>query len=347
VIVATAESELSQLNELYRRGNENGLKGLRLLTPNEIREFEPYAAGIRGIHVPSTGIVNYAVVAEKYAELIAGRGGAIHLSHEVTALIRSSGNTVVETTRGPIQTKLVINCAGLQSDRISRMANAKLDLTIVPFRGEYYEIVPAKHHYLRGLLYPVPDPQFPFLGVHFTRRMGGGIEAGPNAVLAMKREGYLKNSFDFGDVFEYARFPGFWSMTAKHWRMSMGEYHRSWSKAAFVRALQRLMPELAREDLVPGASGVRAQALDINGKLIDDFHFAYTDGMIHVCNVPSPAATASLAIGKYIVDTVVQRYGAIRVHWTSSCWDTHPKKARSAQTSRNWWVFSRDLGSLG
>jgi L-2-hydroxyglutarate oxidase len=314
VIVATAESELSQLNELYRRGNENGLKGLRLLTPNEIREFEPYAAGIRGIHVPSTGIVDYAKVAEKYAELIAGRGGAIHLSHEVTALIRASGSTVVETTRGPIQTKLVINCAGLQSDRISRMANAKLDLTIVPFRGEYYEIVPAKHHYLRGLLYPVPDPQFPFLGVHFTRRMGGGIEAGPNAVLAMKREGYLKNSFDFGDVFEYARFPGFWSMTAKHWRMSMGEYHRSWSKAAFVRALQRLMPELAREDLVPGASGVRAQALDINGKLIDDFHFAYTDGMVHVCNVPSPAATASLAIGKYIVDTVVQRYGAIRVH---------------------------------
>jgi L-2-hydroxyglutarate oxidase len=315
VIVATAESELSQLDELYWRGNKNGLKGLRVLSPNEIREFEPYATGIRGIHVPSTGIVNYARVAEKYTALIASRGGAIYLSHEVTALIRSSGDTVVETTRGPIQAKLVINCAGLHSDRISRMANAKLDLTIVPFRGEYYEMVPAKHHYLKGLLYPVPDPQFPFLGVHFTRRMGGGIEAGPNAVLAMKREGYLKNSFDFGDVFEYARFPGFWSMTAKHWRMSVGEYHRSWSKAAFVRALQRLMPELAQEDLVPGASGVRAQALDINGKLIDDFHFAYTDGMVHVCNVPSPAATASLAIGKYIVDTVVQRYGANPGHW--------------------------------
>jgi L-2-hydroxyglutarate oxidase LhgO len=286
------------------------LKGLRVLSPNEIREFEPYATGIRGIHVPSTGIVDYAKVAEKYAAIIAGRGGTIHLCHEVTALIRSSGNTVIETTRGPIQAKLVINCAGLHSDRISRMANAKLDLTIVPFRGEYYELVPAKHHYLKGLLYPVPDPQFPFLGVHFTRRMGGGVEAGPNAVLAMKREGYLKSSFDFGDVFEYARFPGFWTMTAKHWRMSVSEYHRSWSKAAFVRALQRLMPELAREDLVPGASGVRAQALDINGRLIDDFHFAYTDGMVHVCNVPSPAATASLAIGKHIVDTVVQRYGA-------------------------------------
>jgi (S)-2-hydroxyglutarate dehydrogenase len=309
VIVATAESELSQLDELYRRGNKNGLKGLRVLNPNEIREFEPYATGIRGIHVPNTGIVDYARVAKKYAALIADRGGDIHLSHEVTALKRSAGNTVVETTRGPIQTKLVINCAGLHSDRISRMANAKLDLTIVPFRGEYYEIVPAKHHYLKGLLYPVPDPQFPFLGVHFTRRMGGGIEAGPNAVLAMKREGYLKSSFDFGDVFEYAKFPGFWTMTAKHWRMSVGEYHRSWSKAAFVRALQRLMPELMPEDLVPGGSGVRAQALDVNGKLVDDFHFVYTDGMVHVCNVPSPAATASLAIGKYIVDTVVQRYG--------------------------------------
>jgi L-2-hydroxyglutarate oxidase len=280
-----------------------------MLTANEIREFEPYASGIRGIHVPNTGIVDYAKVAQKYAELIASRGGAIHLSHEVTAMKRSCGNTVVETTRGPLQTKLVINCAGLQSDRVSRMANAQLDLTIVPFRGEYYEVVPAKHHYLKGLLYPVPDPQFPFLGVHFTRRIGGGIEAGPNAVLAMKREGYQKNLFDVGDVFEYARFPGFWTMAARHWRMSVGEYRRSWSKAAFVRALQRLIPELAQEYLVPGASGVRAQALDNNGNLVDDFHFVYTDGMVHVCNVPSPAATASLAIAKYIVDTAVQHLG--------------------------------------
>jgi (S)-2-hydroxyglutarate dehydrogenase len=309
VIVATKESELPQLEDLYRRGNKNGLNGLRMLTDNEIREFEPYASGIRGIHVPNTGIVDYAKVAQKYAELIASRGGAIHLSHEVTAMKRSCGNTVVETTRGPLQTKLVINCAGLQSDRVSRMANAQLDLTIVPFRGEYYEVVPAKHHYLKGLLYPVPDPQFPFLGVHFTRRIGGGIEAGPNAVLAMKREGYQKNSFDVGDVFEYARFPGFWTMAARHWRMSVGEYRRSWSKAAFVRALQRLIPELAQEDLVPGASGVRAQALDNNGNLVDDFHFVYTDGMVHVCNVPSPAATASLAIAKYIVDTAVQHLG--------------------------------------
>jgi (S)-2-hydroxyglutarate dehydrogenase len=310
VIVATTKSELPQLDELYRRGNENGLSGLRMLTATEITEFEPYATGICGIHVPTTGIVDYAKVAEKYAELIVFRGGTIHLSHEVTGLKRLSGISVIETTRGKIEAKLVINCAGLYSDRISRMAKAKLDLTIVPFRGEYYEIAPNKHHYLKGLLYPVPDPKFPFLGVHFTKRIGGGIEAGPNAVLAMKREGYLKTSFDFSDVYEYARFGGFWIMAAKYWRTSLREYHRSWSKAAFVRSLQRLIPKLAPEDLLPGPSGVRAQALSSNGKLIDDFHFAHTDGMIHVCNVPSPAATASLAIGKYIVDTVIRYHGA-------------------------------------
>jgi L-2-hydroxyglutarate oxidase LhgO len=307
VIVATTESEVPQLDELYRRGIGNGLNGLRILTSEEIREFEPHAAGIRGIRVPSTGIVNYGKVAKKYAELVTAHGGVIHLSHEVTALKRSGGNTIVETTRGSIEAKLVINCAGLHSDHISRMAGARLDLMIVPFRGEYYELAQAKRHYIKGLLYPVPDPQFPFLGVHFTRRIEGGVEAGPNAVLALKREGYSKNSFDLGDVLEYATFPGFWRMAKKHWQMSVGEFHRSWSKAAFVRALQRLMPELTSEDLVLGGSGVRAQALSINGKLIDDFHFVYTQGMIHVCNVPSPAATASLAIGKYIVNTVVNR----------------------------------------
>jgi L-2-hydroxyglutarate oxidase LhgO len=309
VIAATDESELPRLEELYKRGVQNGLTGLRRLAAEEIKELEPYATGIRGIHVPATGIVDYAKVAEAYARLIVDRGGTIHLSHEVTGLKRSNGNTLVETTRGTIQTKLVVNCAGLQSDHVSRMANAKLDLTIVPFRGEYYEIVPAKHHYLRGLLYPVPDPRFPFLGVHFTRRIGGGVEAGPNAVLALKREGYGKSSFNLHDVLEYATFPGFWKMAAKHWRTSMSEYHRSWSKAAFVRALQRLMPELEADDLVPGGTGVRAQALDIHGNLMDDFNFVHADGMVLVCNVPSPAATASLAIGRYIVDTVIKHHG--------------------------------------
>jgi L-2-hydroxyglutarate oxidase LhgO len=307
VIVAITEDEIPKLEELFRRGQGNGLKGLQMLNGEEIREIEPHAAGIRGIRVPGTGIVDYARVSEKYAEIIAERGGTIYLSNEVVGLKRYSDLTILETSQGSIEARFVINCTGLQSDRVSRMANAKLNLMIVPFRGEYYDIAPEKHHYLKGLLYPVPDPRFPFLGVHFTKRIGGGVEAGPNAVLALKREGYSKTSFQARDVYEYLTFPGFWTMAAKHWKMSMAEYHRSWSKAAFVRALQRLMPELRSEDLVPGGSGVRAQALDISGKLIDDFHFVYSEGMMHVCNVPSPAATASLAIARYIVDTVVQR----------------------------------------
>ena len=310
IIVATAKEEIPRLEELFLRGQGNGLKGLRKLHGDEIREIEPHAAGIQGIQVPGTGIVDYAKVSEKYAELITSLGGMIYLSHEVVGLKRSGTITVIETTQGPIEANFVINCAGLHSDRMSRLAKSRLDLTIVPFRGEYYDIVPEKHHYIRGLIYPVPDPRFPFLGVHFTRRIGGGVEAGPNAVLALKREGYSKTSFRARDIFEYATFPGFWKMAAKHWRMSLGEYHRSWSKAAFVRALQRLMPELTSDDLVPGGSGVRAQALDINGKLIDDFHIVHSEGIVHVCNVPSPAATASLAIGKYIVDIVVKHRGS-------------------------------------
>jgi L-2-hydroxyglutarate oxidase len=315
VIVATSEGELPKLEEIYRRGIGNGLRGLRMLSAEEIREHEPHAAGIRGIHVPSTGIIDYGSVAKKYAELLETCGGAIYLSHEVVALRRSGNNTVVETTQGPIEAQLVINCAGLQSDRVSCMANAKLDLTIVPFRGEYYELIPEKRYYIRNLVYPVPDPRFPFLGVHFTRHIGGGIEAGPNAVLALKREGYSKTSFSAADVARYAAFPGFWIMAAKYWTMSFGEYHRSLSKSAFVRSLQRLLPELRSDDLIPGGTGVRAQALGIDGRLIDDFHFIYTQGVVHVCNVPSPAATASLAIAKHIVDTVMPHGAASLPTW--------------------------------
>jgi L-2-hydroxyglutarate oxidase LhgO len=310
IIVATREDELPRLKDLYARGQSNGLTGLRMLSSDEIREIEPHAAGIQGIHVPGTGIVDYARVAEKYAELIAANGGTICLSHLVTGLKPHGPSTIIETSKGPVEADLVINCAGLHSDRVSRMAQAHLDLTIVPFRGEYYDIVPEKHHYVKGLIYPVPDPRFPFLGVHFTKRIGGGVEAGPNAVLALKREGYTKTSFRMRDIFEYATFPGFWIMAAKYWDVSLNEYHRSFSKPAFVKALQRLMPELSANDLVPGGSGVRAQALDRQGKLLDDFHFVYTDGVVHVCNVPSPAATASLAIGKHIVDTVVKQDGS-------------------------------------
>ena len=307
IIVATTQDEISRLEELYRRGTENGLVGLRMMSFEEIRELEPFAAGIRGIHVPSTGIVDYARVAEKYAELIVSHGSKVLLSHEVFGISISSSRTTVETTQGEFSAKLVINCAGLQSDRISRMARAKLDLEIIPFRGEYYDLAPSKTHYLKGLIYPVPDPRFPFLGVHFTRRIGGGVEAGPNAVLALEREGYSKSAFDVRDVMEFTTFPGFWIMAAKHWKTSLGEYYRSWHKASFVRALQRLMPVITEQDLIPGGSGVRAQALDRHGRLLDDFRFAYTEGMVHVCNVPSPAATASLAIGRYIVDTLVQQ----------------------------------------
>jgi L-2-hydroxyglutarate oxidase len=310
VIVASNEAELPRLEELFRRGIANGLAGLRMLDAEGIREIEPHATGLRGLHVPGTGIVDYAKVAQKYAALITARGGVIQLSCEVKGLKRSGNWTVLETTGGDFEAKWIVNCAGLQSDRVRRMADARQDVAIVPFRGEYYDIAPTRQDLLKGLLYPVPDPKFPFLGVHFTRRIGGGIEAGPNAVLAFKREGYSKRSFDAKDVLEYARFPGFWIMAGTHWKMSLGEYHRSWSKAAFVRALQKLMPELRSDDLVAGSSGVRAQALDIEGRLLDDFHFVYTDRIVHVCNVPSPAATASLAIGRHIVAAVVQHYGS-------------------------------------
>jgi L-2-hydroxyglutarate oxidase len=309
VIVATEENELPLLDGLFTRGQSNGLKGLRSLDAEEIREIEPHAAGIRGIYVPGTAIVDYRRVAEAYARLIVSQGGHIVLGHEVTALVRSGERITLETTGGSMSARLVINCAGLQSDRVRRLADAGRDPTIVPFRGEYYQISPKKDHLVKGLIYPVPDPQFPFLGVHFTRRIGGGVEAGPNAVLAFNREGYSKTSFNLRDVAEYAAFPGFWKMASKHWQMSLREYYRSCSKTAFVRALQRLLPELTADDLLPGGSGVRAQALGLDGKLIDDFHIVFAKGLVNVCNVPSPAATASLAIARYIVDRIVREMG--------------------------------------
>jgi L-2-hydroxyglutarate oxidase LhgO len=280
-----------------------------MICAEEIRDLEPDAVGIRGIHVPGTGIVDYGKVAKKYAELITAYGAQILLSCRVVGLRNIHSRTIIETTRGEITARLVINCAGLQSDKISQMVDAKLKLKIIPFRGEYYELSPSKCSSVRGLIYPVPDPRFPFLGVHFTRRIEGGVEAGPNAVLALKREGYGRGSFAFSDVMDLATFPGFWRMAAKYWRTSVEEYYRSLSKEAFLRSLQQLVPNIGMEDLKPGGAGVRAQAVDTSGKLIDDFYFVHTDGIIHVCNVPSPAATASLAIGKYIVDTAVESAG--------------------------------------
>jgi (S)-2-hydroxyglutarate dehydrogenase len=309
VIVATTPEELQPLEELRRRGEANGVPGVRLVGSAELRDLEPNAAGIAALVVPSTGITDYAAVCDKYAELIAERGGTILTSAEVTSIKRNANDVVAETRRGAFSAARFINCAGLFSDRISRMAGHEPEVTIAPFRGEYYNLIPERSSLVRALIYPVPDPRLPFLGVHFTRRIGGGVDAGPNAVLAFRREGYRRSDFNLTDLASSLTFPGFWRMAAKHWRSGFDEAHRSFSKGAFVRALQRLVPEVREEDLVPGGSGVRAQALNRDGTLVDDFQFVQSGKMLHVLNVPSPAATASLLIGRAIVDMASKNIG--------------------------------------
>jgi L-2-hydroxyglutarate oxidase LhgO len=304
IIVATDGSEISGLNELLRRGRANGVTGLRELNREQIHEIEPNADGIKGIHVPGTGITDFKSVAGKYRELLVQGGGDVLTNAGVEGIVRDREQTVLETQSGIVRARFVLNCAGLHSDRIAKMAGVDLGLRIVPFRGEYYEIVQSRHQLVKGLIYPVADPRFPFLGVHFTRRVRGGVEAGPNAVLALKREGYTRASFDLGDALSTATFPGFWRMAARYWRSGIDEMYRSWSKKAFTRALQKLMPSLTESDIQPGGCGVRAQALDRSGKLLDDFYYVYRDRILHVCNVPSPAATASLVIGREIVSTL-------------------------------------------
>lgn len=309
LIVATTEEEIPALQALFQRGQTNGLSGLRLLDASQLREVEPHCAGLHGLHVPATGITDYSAVSEKYAELVAAQGGSVQLGTEVTGLVRRGGETVVETNQGAFSARYAINCAGLHSDRVSRMAGQKPDVMIVPFRGEYYDLVPEKQHLVRALIYPVPDPQFPFLGVHFTRRIHGGVDAGPNAVLAFKREGYRHTDFSLRDTAEALGFPGFRRMAAKYWRYGAGEFYRSFSKPAFVKALRRLLPEIQGADLVADGAGVRAQALNPDGSLVDDFRFVCADNMLHVYNVPSPAATASLPIGQMIVQMAAEGFG--------------------------------------
>ncbi len=308
VIVATHEEELPRLEELHRRGEANGLTGLRVIGPEQLREIEPHASGIKALVVPPTGITDYAIVCEKYAELIRAQRGAIRTSTKLTGLRILADEIIAETDNGTFSTKYLINCAGLFSDRIAHMAGGNSDLIIVPFRGEYYDLTSDRAALVGALIYPVPDPQFPFLGVHFTRRINGTVDAGPNAVLAFRREGYQRSDFSLADLASSLAFPGFWRMAAKHWRSGMDEFHRSFSKAAFVCALQRLLPELRSEDLVPGGSGVRAQALKRDGTLVDDFQFVPAGRMLHVLNVPSPAATASLVIGREIVNCAVRNF---------------------------------------
>ncbi len=309
VIVATNEDERPRLEELRIRGEANGLTGLRLIGSEELRELEPHASGLQALLVPSTGVTDYALVCEKYAQLIVASGGTVRTSVAVTGIQRSAQEIVVETNMGAFATSAVINCAGLYSDRIARMAGDDPGIMIMPFRGEYYDLTPERSSLVRALIYPVPDPRFPFLGVHFTRRITGRVDAGPNAVLALAREGYRHSDINARDLASSLAFPGFWRMAGKHWRNALGEWHRSLSKRAFVRALERLLPEIRESDLVPGGSGVRAQALKPDGALVDDFQFVPSGKILHVLNVPSPAATASLVIGKTIVDTAAASLG--------------------------------------
>src|ERR1700691_3360581 len=305
VIVATQPEEFPRLEELRRRGEANGLTGLRVIGPEQLQEIEPYASGLRALVVPSTGITDYEKVCEKYAELTRAQGGTILTSTAVTGLRNRTDEVVVETSGPAFSTTYLVNCAGLFSDRVAGMVGRKPDVItpdviIVPFRGEYYDLIPQRASMVRALIYPVPDPQFPFLGVHFTRRVNGTVDAGPNAVLALRRQGYRRTDFSLRDLASALAFPGFWRMGAKHWRSGLDEFHRSFSKAAFVRSLRRLLPELRAEDLIPGGCGVRAQALRRDGTLVDDFQFVPSGKMLHVLNVPSPAATASLVIGREI-----------------------------------------------
>lgn len=300
VVAAVKKEEIAQLEKLEERGKANGLKGIKRLTPEEIKEHEPHAAGAGGLFIPDTGIVDFVNVVDKYAEIFKDNGGTITLNSRVHKFNRMRDGILLSTSSGDITCKNLINCAGLHADRVARMCGVQPGLKIIPFRGEYYELKENKHYLVKHLIYPVPDPQFPFLGVHFTRMIGGGVEAGPNAVFAFKREGYKKTDFSFKDNIETLFYKGFWKMAGKHWRMGLEEMVRSISKSAFTRALQRLLPEIRKEDLKRSGAGVRAQALEPDGFLVDDFRIKEAKNMVHVLNAPSPAATASINIGKTI-----------------------------------------------
>jgi L-2-hydroxyglutarate oxidase LhgO len=308
VIVATREDELPRLQTLYERGKANGVPDVAMIEPERVREMEPHAAAIRGLHSPHTGIVDYREVAAALARDLGARGVRIETSAKVERITRTGEGLELTTPRLAFRSRRLVNCAGLYSDEIARMAGASTDVRIIPFRGEYYFVRPERRHLVRGLIYPVPDPEFPFLGVHFTRTVHGDVEAGPNAVLAFAREGYRFSTVVPGELLGTLRFPGFWAMGRKYWRVGAYEMYRSLSKASFVRALQRLVPELTADDIVPGGAGVRAQAVASDGTLIDDFRIVESADAIHVVNAPSPAATASLAIGRHIATLAVDSF---------------------------------------
>jgi len=309
IVVANEPDELPRLENLWERGNANGLLNLRKLNPGQIREIEPHAAGLAAIHVPQEGIVDYPGVCEKLGELIRQAGGEIKLNTRVEKILPEAGGWRVETSAGNFRTKFAVTCGGLHADRLVRAAGQIPLAKIIPFRGEYFQIKKERQFLVRHLIYPVPDPKFPFLGVHFTRLVHGGIEAGPNAVLAFAREGYQWTNINLRDLADSVFYPGLWKFLAKYPSMCGYEIRRSLSKAEFTRSLQKLVPEIQADDLEAGGAGVRAQAMLPEGKLIEDFHFEEAPGILHVINAPSPAATASLAIGAKISEKVLTRMG--------------------------------------
>jgi (S)-2-hydroxyglutarate dehydrogenase len=307
IIVATDEKELPLLKTIFDRGQQNGLQNLKMLKAEELKQYEPHVAGIAGIHVPQTGIVDYRVVAEKYASVFQQLGGELRLGEKVNDVKLGPDQVTVITSKSTYTGKLMVNCAGLYSDKIAKLTTKKIDVKIIPFRGEYYKLKKEKEYLVKTLIYPVPDPSFPFLGVHFTTMPGGGVECGPNAVLAFAREGYKKSDINLSELGETLAWPGFRKIVSKYWKTGLGEMHRSYSKAAFTKALQKLMPDIREEDLIVGGAGVRAQACDRTGGLLDDFLIVEDKQVINVCNAPSPAATSSLSIGGTVADWAKKR----------------------------------------
>ena len=308
IVVATNEEQIDTLNMLYERGTQNGLTGMKKLNKEELNNYEPHVNGIQGIHVPQTGIIDYKAVAAKYAEKIRHFGGDIFPDNKVLDIEENKGFIQVITQHQTLTARLVINCSGLFSDKVAKLTGVPVNYRIIPFRGEYFKLKKEKEHLVKNLIYPVPDPNFPFLGVHFTRMIGGGIEAGPNAVLAYRREGYTKSDINLGELAGTLGWKGFRKVAAKYWKTGLGEFYRSYSKSAFTKALQELLPEIQKSDLEPGGSGVRAQACDREGGLIDDFLILESDKVINVGNAPSPAATSSLAIGEHVAALALKRF---------------------------------------
>lgn len=307
IIVATGEKELLPLKNLHERGIENGLNGLKMLSDNELKEYEPHVNGIQGIWVPQTGIIDYREVSKKFYELILSSGGEFRFNEELIE-INIHNHTEIKTSKGSYRCRKLITCCGLHSDRVAKLTNKNLKLRIIPFRGEYYKIRKGREYLVKNLIYPVPDPQFPFLGVHYTRKINGETEAGPNAVFAFGREAYRKYQINIKDLWDSLSWKGFRKMAKQYWKMGSGEFYRSFYKPAFTRALQKLTPEIRKDDLEKGGSGVRAQACGSEGKLIDDFLFVENENVLHVCNAPSPAATSCLSIGETISGKILSNW---------------------------------------